>query len=725
MNTNNRNNAFYRRLLSVSTITLWCAVGTNLAVAGYFTQPEAPFITAPNEKITTISVSGGRAEEVQSSIDAARAANSNSVLLIEVSSPIEVASSPLRLSSFMCLRFGPGSGLRSSSTATASCLLSVSNAEFVSISSQGSVPALLNGGGKTPSGISVEGSSRVNIDFLSLQGFSGAAINYVGADDVGVNRSGSVTRCRFNNCSSGLKVARSAGFVCLDNSFSHNREAALEITSMESVVAGNSFEGNGAAIISGSERGVVTHNLIGTNKLALKLSPGSSHNLICENRSTAFGQVLSIQGKENQLFRNRVNGLVSGQDIGSNNLLIANDGIESGGESNGLSVFNPPTSSHPHTNPLILPGFGRYDFTVQGGGDRTKSKPAPQIKDANGAVIPGPEGITTKPEPLDLTIVQEQLDKASTANQTNVLVLHMEGEFVSKSPNGLILPPNTCVILNGRITADPGMPLDPPWDKKAPACQVVRMSNKGYSSFSGGTLNGGRQVYYGVNAGSNAASVALIDRVNITAFARDGVFTKGRNNPGPLFIQGCTISACGGRGIWPHVCGPVHSIGNTCTANRMDGIDFDAHSEGCTALFNICNGNRRHGLFIEEAVHHHLVFGNIFNGNGQSGIHVWNQEVAGDTADNVLVANHCEGNRKGVSVGGRADDRTANGNLFFNNVCTDNLVTGIAAGQRHGINNYFSQCVSYLNQGDQIQDPDTAQAYFLNEVNPSSSVMSH
>ena len=153
----------------------------------------------------------------------------------------------------------------------------------------------------------------------------------------------------------------------------------------------------------------------------------------------------------------------------------------------------------------------------------------------------------------------------------------------------------------------------------------------------------------------------------------------------------------------------------------MDGIDFDAHGHNNMALFNICTGNGRHGLFLEEAVHNNLAFGNIFSGNRGSGVHIWNQEVTGNTGSNTIVGNICVGNRKGVSVGGRADDRTASSNLIFNNVCEDNIMDGIASGQSHSTNNFFSQCVVRLNNGEQIQDSVSAKAFFLNGVSPSSS----
>ena len=46
-------------------------------------------------------------------------------------------------------------------------------------------------------------------------------------------------------------------------------------------------------------------------------------------------------------------------------------------------------------------------------------------------------------------------------------MLKLQGEFVSRNPAGLELPPNTCLILEGRILAELGTPLEPAWDRAA------------------------------------------------------------------------------------------------------------------------------------------------------------------------------------------------------------------------------------------------------------------
>jgi len=362
--------------------------------------------------------------------------------------------------------------------------------------------------------------------------------------------------------------------------------------------------------------------------------------------------------------------------------------------------------------------MGRLDITVLGG---VKSKkPRVEQKDATGNVIPMAEGIDTKELPVDIAVVQEAVNKARSENPTNVVVLHLEGDYISKKPGGFVLPDNTCVILAGRILTDLGIPLDPPWQKGAPETQVVLMASNGYSSFSGGKLDGGRQARFGINAGKQGPSISLIEGVNIASSAEDGIYTKGRKSAGPLYLYRNSVFGAGGRGIWTHVSTPVHIIANTSVGNRQDGIDFDAHGHNNTALFNTSSGNGRHGIFFEEAVHNNLAFANRLTGN-DCGVHIWNEEVKGNTGSNIIVSNICEGNRKGVNTGGKADDRTASGNLIFNNVCSGNRVDGISSVNRRSTNNYFGQCVSYGNLRHDIDTSDSTAPYFFNNVNPEPS----
>lgn len=648
------------------------------ASEGFFTPPESPFLTNPTEKIRVLALPAGPVETAQALVNGARQASSDAVLVLHVSGQLLASSAPLRLGSRMCLVFDSGASITATVDATARfhlrSLLQIDGAESVSISSRGAERGLVDGGGNLLTGIAVSKSGKVNIDGLLIRRCGGSAISYTGRSADALNDAGSVTRCRIEHCDTGLDASTTAGFSCLDNEFRLNRGPAIVVGSSRSIVAGNLLIENQTGLVSACDHGVVARNTFDGNATSLELTATSAGNLIAENRSLGKVAALKIGGHHNQFYGNDLQESVWALSGAEHNLLAANIRLDVGTSEPQSEFFDPPTFGNPHQHREIVPGLGRFDLAISGSSDKT--------------------------EPTDLAAVRDGLIKARAEHPRDVIVLHLDGYYVSRTPEGLELPANTCAILNGCIRADLGTPPDPVYRKAEPISQVVRLAPDGYCSISGGTLDGGRQAFHGVNA--SGSSTAIIDHVDIRGSARDGIYTKGRGGEHPLFIHACTVSANGGRGIWMHVAGRVHVLDNVCAGNNQDGIDVDAHANDCTILFNVAAGNRRHGVFVEEGVTHNVVFGNQLSGNLRSGIHVWNEAVAGNTGENVISANVCRDNAKGVSVGGRAADKTANQNLFFNNVCLGNRDFGLSPGNSHAVGNFFSQSVIHGNGGQQV-----------------------
>jgi len=690
------------------TALLICLSAAAVMIAradSLFTPPEAPFVTALNEELYRVVLPAGPVESAQALIDEARSARPGAQLILEAGGPLVVRANPLRLGSRMSLHLSPAAGITADRAASAASLIAIGPADHVSVSSSGPGPAQLDGGKKAIVGIKVDEGIRINLDQLQIVGCANAGITLGGRDPTKVTEACSVTRCFFAGNGDGLRVERSAAFMCLENEFKNQSGTALTIKSLCSVVAGNSFKANKAAIQSGSDRGVITRNII-EDAQALTLTSESSGILVSENRSAIFGLKIALDGKNHQFFHNTLDGSASLAPNCGEMLLLANKGLRPVAAAANLKFFNPPTLGYPHKDPLIVPGLERFDLTVPGG----KEKVTEIINAASGKKTVTKE----KAVPVDLAQVQQAVNQAETTHPHAVLVLHLEGEYLSRALKGLELPPNTCVILQGRILADYGTRIEPQYLKEAPLSQVVLMPAGGFGSFSGGTLDGGRQAFFPINAATK--SIALIEEVNLTAGARDGFYCKGRDAQAPVFIYRCVVSENLGRGIWSHVASRVHSIGNTITGNRSDGIDLDALSKDGTALFNVSCGNRRHGVFIEEGIHHHIVFGNTLSGNTGAGVHVWNEEIKGNTGSNVIAANRCDANGGGITVGGRSSDKTANENFMFNNVCRQNRTDGFRTGNSKAQGNYFSQCVAGENNEKDINAPASAQAGIFNDV---------
>ena len=681
----------------------FCALLPAHSAEQFFTPPEAPFITGPKEEIHRISLPAGTADAAQALIDAARKEKPEAVLILEPAGNLEVGAAPLRLGSKMCLQLSPSAGLTAGANCSAPSLISVEKAEFVSISSTGPGPATLDGGAKSVSGIQIAEGSRINMDQLNILRCAKTGIDYRGTTNVtSLNEAASVTRCYFEKNGNALQVDQSGGFQCLDNVFHNQTGTALTINSLNSMVAGNTFSGNKADIQASSDRGIITRNTFGKSELTLDLTPTSKGNLISENRGTAQDLTLTIAGEAHQLFHNSLSGSAKLASGTKEAFLISNENLQIDPATPGLKFFNPPTLNRPHTNSVIVAGMGRFDLPLIAGGKK-ESKPAD--KDKPPKIIP-----------VDLSLVQAEIAKAQTEHPNDVLVVRLDGEYICKNPNGLELPPNSCLLMaaDARILSDLGIPLEPAWARAEPLTQVVLLPKTGFCSISGGKLDANRQAHFPINA--NTGSIALIEGTSLIAGARDGINTKNRKGSDPIFLYRCNVYGNNGRGIWSHCANRVHAIANVSSGNFMDGIDLDAHAINCTALFNVCNANRRHGVFIEEAIENNTVFGNQLDGNG-TGIHIWNEEVKGNTGPNLISANHCSGNRRGIGLGGRADDKTAHGNLFFNNVCTENREDGILTGNSKAKENYFSQSVAYGNGKEDIGV--NGSAFFFNTVIPT------
>jgi hypothetical protein len=704
-NFNSSNSRNMSSFLSTSFFLLalsFCPLLPAHSAEQFFTPPEAPFITGPKEEIHRVSLPAGTADAAQALIDAARKEKPEAVLVLEVTGNLEIGSTPLRLGSKMCLQLSPSAGVTAGANCSAPSLISIDKAEFVSVSSRGPGPATLDGGSKAVNAIQVTEGSRINVDQLNILRCAKTGIDYRGTTNVtSLNEAASVTRCYFEKNGNALQVDQSGGFQCLDNVFKNQTEIALSINSLNSMVAGNTFSGNKTDIQTRSDRGIITRNRFGKSELTLELTPDSKGNLVSENYGTAKDLTISIAGETQQLFHNKLSASVKLAPGTKDAFLISNENLQVDPAAPGLKFFDPPTLARPHTNSVIVAGMGRFDVPLIPGG---KKDPKPADKDKPPKIVP-----------TDLALVEAEITKAQAEHPKDVLIIHLEGEYICKNPNGLKLPPNSCMLMaaDARILADHGIPIEPQWARAAPITQVVLLPETGYCSISGGKLDAGRQAFFPINA--NTGSVALIEGTSLIAGARDGLNTKARKATDPLFMYRCNVYGNNGRGIWSHVATRVHAIANVCSGNYMDGIDLDAHAIDCTAIFNTCNANRRHGVFVEEAIRNNIVFGNQLHGNG-TGVHVWNEEVKGNTGPNLIAANHCSGNRRGIGLGARADDKTAHGNLFFNNVCTENREDGMLCGNSKATENFFSQSVAYGNPKQDIGFNE--KAFFFNVVDP-------
>ena len=276
-------------------------------------------------------------------------------------------------------------------------------------------------------------------------------------------------------------------------------------------------------------------------------------------------------------------------------------------------------------------------------------------------------------------------------------------KFILMSAKGLVVPVNTCILLDGSITAGPTSVQEIEHSSSHHRSQLVLLGQGGFVAFIGGVLDCKGFVDHGVSSlgpkcqsGSGAPvkniqnmHMVILHDVTISNARTDAIYMKGRLSSVPLIIHKCTVQESGRRGIWGHVSSNVYIIKNSSSGNAKDGVDLDAGCKGIVCIKNICHHNERHGIFIEEGASGNLVLGNMSLQNRQAGIHLWNEAVMGVTNSNLCAFNTCAQNNKGISVGGRGEDRTAAGNCFFNNACVHNDQEGICTGNKFSNSNSF------------------------------------
>ena len=671
------------------------AVEINPVVSDkFYREPNATFAIHPKEVLKKVDLNTASVEAAQSQIENCRLENPEAIWLFILKGSLTVKATPLVLGSKNFLEFAEGSSIVADEKTTAESLIKIEQSENLNLYSKSKKGGTLKGNGKVNAGIIISKSSRVNVDQLHFENLS-FGIKIESDEATLIHQACSVTRCNFTKIANAVLASKINGFVGLDNTFKDITEAGITVNSTNATLAGNSFNNVAKAFHFGGDNAAFVRNEFISCPTAFESTPESKSAFIAQNKSQGNESLIKLEGEKHTLFDNSVAGKISTVAASPANCFIyKNPNLKTSNEP-ALTVFNPPTSKNPHKDSNILPGMGRFDIEIK-----------------------GDKGADTKKWP-DLSSAQKQADEARVQHPRDFIVINLKGNFASRTSEGLSMPANSCLILDGTIFADVDSPASPPYVKGEKPTQLIEFPKEGYGAVSGGKLDANKRIFYCIRTSSGKSDHGVIEDVTIYNAARDGVYTKARNGQSRLIVSKSNFSNNFGRALWPHVSGPVFAIENYLESSGKDGIDLDAGAKYNICIFNTSVKNKRHGIFIEEASHHNILFGNELNGNLNSAVHVWNEEVKGNTTDNAIVANVCNGNRRGLSCGGRDATKLSSSNLYFNNECSRNTDYGIITGNKNGLNNYFSQCLVKDNKAGDIQVNDTAKPYLLNTpVNP-------
>ena len=680
--------SYFLSLLCLGTTLI--AVEVNPIVSDkFYRDPNATFSIKPKEVIKKLDLNTRSVEAAQSQIENCRLENPEAICVFILKGKLIVKNSPLNLGTKIFLEFAEGSSIVADNESTAECLIKIQQSENINIYSKSKKGGLLSGGGKISTGININKTSRVNIDQIHFESIP-VGIKIENEENTSNNQACSVTRCDFIKIENAIIANKVGGFIALDNSLKEIKDTGMTVNSTNCTLAGNSFNHVDKAFHFGGENSIFVRNEFIDCPTAFESTVESKKAFFSQNKNQGKEIQIILEGEKHTLCDNDLTGKISNHaTAGSNHLIYKNPNLKIANEAI-LAAFNPPTQKNPHKENTIVQGMGRWNLEIIGG-----------------------KGSDVKKWP-DLTSAQKSANEARAQHANDFIVIKLLGNFAVRTPEGFSMPTNSCVILDGTIIADLDIPANPTYVKGEKPTQLIEFPREGYGAFSGGKLDGNERILYGIRASSGKSNHCVIEDVSIFNAARDGVYTKGRNSDSRLIVSKCNFSNNHGRALWAHVSGPIFAIENYLETSGRDGIDLDAGAKYNVCIFNTSVKNKRHGIFIEEASHHNLLFGNELNDNLNSGVHVWNEEVKGNTTDNSIVANVCNGNRRGLSCGGRDDTKLSNANLFFNNECARNSNYGIITGNKNGLNNYFSQCLVKDNKPLDIQIGETSQSYLLN-----------
>lgn len=693
-----RNSSILRSLEAVSALAVivgLCAVTGTAQQAngprdpGLYVPPSNSYIISPGETPVTLQFGAAQISDIQAQLNAASAANPGSPIVLTLTGDYHVKDAPLSLPSMTSLvLYGTIEALPN---ATATSLISIAGQTKVAIAG-----GILDGNFNNLAGIDAEGSTKINIDAVTIRNTGRDGIILSGNGNTVFDSGSAITRCDISgSAANGITVENITQALVLDNFVHGNKGIGVNLASAHTSVTNNDISNNNIGVLSTANNNLVSdNNLNGNQQAGVQLSSTSSGTAIMRNViSNNAVDGIDFDGSDNLVFDNTLNNQVNLTDRSAANYVVAHGTPLSAPTS---KYFYPPTIDNQHTDP-ILNGVNRVDITVNS---------------------------------EDITAVQTAYNTAVAANPGSFIVLHMNGTFTLDGTAPLTLQSNTAVLLNGTINVTTKI------------SQVITDTNPAsFVSVSGGTIEmNGRGGITGIYFPST--TMAYIDHVTVI---NGGVPTK-RTSGGMIQLQRGggynilyrnTVNESGGRCLWTQYPNTHYVVMENQLSNcNMDAVDFDSSTSNSYAIDNTSLDNFRYGVFIEQSDAYDKIYGNytttrdIAHSTGH-GIGVYNNATSagarGVTNGNTAFSNINDTVNNGLRIGSIS---TATGGVaesantyFFNNVATNNGGDGILFDTAFSgsVNNYLSQTVLAGNKTDLNQkntDGATPPEFF----NPQSAI---
>jgi parallel beta-helix repeat protein len=238
--------------------------------SAYIAPTSFPFLQQPTgEKVVSLQDTSGSISTLQGMVDAARASNPDSFLVIylKAASTYTVSTTPLVLGSKMCV-LGGGATFSANASSSAPSLIHISpGSSFVSITQ-----STLLGGSANLYGIEGWGVSRVNVDQVSVSQTGKDGFYLQGMGSTVFDNEITITRCQASLITSsgyaGIHLVDATQAVCMENNTSHNSIGILVESSAHCAIFNNQANSN-------SSTGIVLNNSTGakSQKTDARITP--------------------------------------------------------------------------------------------------------------------------------------------------------------------------------------------------------------------------------------------------------------------------------------------------------------------------------------------------------------------------------------------------------------------------------------------------------------------
>jgi nitrous oxidase accessory protein NosD len=643
---------------------------------GLYVPPAVGFIHDPLEIPVALELGQVPLTQVQRQLDEARAANPDVPIVLTLTGVYVVTSTPLTLPSKTSLvLYGTILSLPFSS---APSLVAITGQSQVAVSG-----GYLEGFGADLVGIDVAGSTKVNIDAVTITNTGRDGIVLGGQGNSVWNSGSAITRCEVTRAGgNGITIDAVTQALVLDNLIRDTRGAGIQVGAVHSAVVNNVSQNNGVGIVvEGSDDLIADNELRGNRSEGLRLTSTAANTTVLRNAVHGNATAgIDLDGTNNLVYANALHNTLDLVDRAAANWVVARGTPLAAPVSR---YFYPPTIDNRHAD-RIMNGRERTELVIDAGTTPTISG------------------------------VQQAYDAARALHPDDVIVLTLSGAFTLDGPS-LLLQSRTAVLLDGSIS----VPVD------STAAQAITATNPAeFVSISGGTIDLAGVSREGVFFPS--ATMTYLEQVTVRGGGqRDVRAGKGmihfQRGGGYTILHRNTVDTSGGRCIWTQNSNSRYVVlENYVTNCNQDGVDFDSSTTNSVAIGNTSVDNVRYGIFIEQSDSLNKLYGNTATTRGIPGIPgraigIYNNATSsatrGITDKNTIFCNASDVIADGLRLGSIA---TAAGGVaetahtfLFNNVVRNSRGSGILVDTQfeRSVQNYFSQTVLTGNGRDLTSRP--------------------